>query len=357
MGYEIDFLSVGNSNGDAICARYGDQYTGYAIHITDGGYTDTGQRIINHIAEHYGNASYISDVVVSHQDGDHVTGLLSVVRHFDIGTLWMNRPWLYAAEIIDQFHGNYTAQGLTNAIRAAYPQLVELESIANAKGIPVREVFAYSQIGRFTVLAPTRKRYLTLIPQFDRTPTSYAKPVKGVLDKLFEAAKALVSFFETWGSEALEEYPAPTSASNECCVIQLGVFEEGRSVLLTADAGPVALAEAADVAATLGRLSPPTLVQVPHHGSRRNVTPSVLNRWLGPVLPEGAQGRGTAVCSVGEGKPQYPRKRVSNAFLRRGYPVVKTGGGGTWISHAYQMPARAGSGPIPAIPFVSYYEE
>lgn len=268
----------------------------------------------------------------------------------------MNRPWLYAAEILHAFHSNYTIEGLRKAIRDAYPLLVELEEAALAKGIPVYESFAGSWIGSFLVLAPTRERYLTLIPEFDRTPSSYAKPLKGAIGKLFEAAKNLASFFETWTTEALQENPSPTSASNESCVIQLGVFDQ-KTVLLTADAGPAALSEAADVAQAFGLLLPPAFVQVPHHGSRRNVTPSVLNRWLGRPVQEGSANKGVAFCSVGVNKSEYPRKRVSNAFLRRGYPVYKTENAGEWIRHAHDMPNRDGMRPISSVAFTSSYEE
>ncbi|MCC0055321.1 MAG: MBL fold metallo-hydrolase [Rhodobiaceae bacterium] len=354
MAYEIEFLPVGESNGDAICVRHGDAQTGYTIYVVDGGYAATGQTIIDHINEHYGAPGFIDHVVLSHADNDHVTGLISVVKHFDVGALWMNRPWRFAAEIVGAFHGNYTFDGLAKVIRDAYPLLAQLEDLAVSKGIPINDAFTYTQIGAFTVMAPTRERYLELIPQFDRTPTSYVRPEKGIFAKLGEAVKQLMQFFESWGEEALEENPAPTSPSNESCIVQLGSLD-GRTALLTADAGPDALGRAADAAEHLGRLSPPNFVQVPHHGSRRNVTPSVLNRWLGNVLPEGSASRGTAFCSVGNNKPEYPRRRVSNAFLRRGYPVSKTTGG--WIRQSHDMPSRDGSGALTAIAFASKYTE
>ena len=68
----------------------------------------------------------------------------------------------------------------------------------------------------------------------------------------------------------------------------------------------------------------PHMMQVPHHGSRRNVTPTVLNQWLGGFMPKD-QSCGTAICSVGEEK-ESPRGQVSNAFLRRGFPVYCTRG-------------------------------
>ncbi|AKR54238.1 hypothetical protein XM25_00135 [Devosia sp. H5989] len=354
MGFEIDFLTVGGSNGDAICIRHGSSMAGYTIYVVDGGYAPTGQAIVEHLNTYYGAPQRIDHVVLSHADNDHVAGLISVIEHFDVGTLWMNRPWRFASEIIGEFHGNYTVDGLERAIRDAYPLLVQLEEIANRKGIPISDAFTYTQIGAFTVMAPTRERYLELIPQFDRTPESYSTPVKGFLARLGEAVRSLAHFFETWGDEALEENPAPTSPSNESCIVQLADFD-GNTALLTADAGPDALRRAADAAEFVGRLSSPNFVQVPHHGSRRNVTPTVLNRWLGNVLPEGAGQRGTAFCSVGRNKAEYPRRRVSNAFLRRGYPVYTTGGG--WIHHNNNMPERAGSAPAEPMVFISSYTE
>lgn len=356
MGFEIEFLSVGNSNGDAICVRHGSPATGYMIYVVDGGYAATGQTIIDHVEQNYGYPRQIDHVVLSHADNDHVSGLLDVVRHFDVGTLWMNRPWRYSTEILDAFHGNYSADGLARAIRDAYPLLAELEEIAIAKRIPVREAFAYQQIGAFTVLAPTRARYLELIPQFDRTPTSYLRPEKGFWGRLIEAAKELNWFFETWTDEKLQERPAPTSPSNESCIVQIANFE-GRLALLTADAGPVALNEAAETARNLGLLHPPAFVQVPHHGSRRNVTPSTLNTWLGPPVEENSGIiRGTAFCSVGDNKPQYPRKRVSNAFVRRGYLVFKQQGPGAYIRNAYDID-RAGLNDLNPVTFTTIYEE
>jgi hypothetical protein len=95
---------------------------------------------------------------------------------------------------------------------------------------------------------------------------------------------------------------------------------DGKKVLLTADAGPDALFEAAQYAYNRGWLSPPDLVQIPHQGSRRNVTPDVLDAWLGEANG-GTLQRGSAYVMVGAKKDEHPRKKVKNAFMRRGYPV------------------------------------
>ena len=65
-------------------------------------------------------------------------------------------------------------------------------------------------------------------------------------------------------------------------------------------------------------------IQVPHHGSRRNVGPSVLDRLLGNKGTD--EKRGSAfLSSAEEGAPKHPAKKVTNAFRRRGLPRSRDG--------------------------------
>lgn len=330
MRYEIDFLPVGEGSGDAIVIRYGDDESGYSLHVVDGGRAATAETITKHINRFYKNP-VISHMVLSHADDDHATGLIEVMEKFEVRNLWMNRPWLYVDQIIEHFHGGFTRQGLIDDIREGHPYLVELEKLANKRGIPIHQVFQGDKIGAFTVLAPTRERYISLIPDFGKTPDRYtteaadAQPV-GLWRRASEAAKKW--FEEKWDVETLAKNTV-TSASNESCVVQYATLGT-KGVLLTADVGPLGLTEAADYGAELG-LSRPKFVQVPHHGSRHNVTPAVLDRWLGPRVAEGTKV-GVAYCSIGSNKTDYPRGQVTNAFMRRGFKIYTTRKG--FISHS-----------------------
>lgn len=344
MKYEVDFLPVGEGSGDAIVVRYGDDSSGYFLHVVDGGRTETADTINNHISLHYQNP-YINHMVLSHADDDHATGLVGVLKKFTVEHLWMNRPWLYAAEILHHFHGNFSLQGLIDNIKERHPYLVELERLAIQKGTVIHEVFQGAQIGAFTVLAPARNRYVNSIPDFGKTPDRYTTEAAGLRNfglfrSLVEAANKWLE--ENWDVETLAQN-AVTSASNESCVVQYAVLGDS-PVLLTADVGPIGLTEAADFGYQLG-LVMPKFVQVPHHGSRHNVTPAVLDRWLGPKQPAGVE-IGHAFCSVGANKLDYPRGQVKNAFMRRGFKVYCTranrithyGGGG---GHPNMVPAVA----------------
>ena len=97
-------------NGDAISMRYGSAINGYTVQVVDGGFTDSGENLVRLINERYGNPSRIEHVVLSHADNDHAIGLVKVLESFEVGNLWMNRPWLYSEYIVNSFHGSYTAQ-------------------------------------------------------------------------------------------------------------------------------------------------------------------------------------------------------------------------------------------------------
>jgi beta-lactamase superfamily II metal-dependent hydrolase len=223
------------------------------------------------------------------------------------------------------------------------------------RGIPVYEAFQGGRIGQFTVLAPSRARYLRLLPDFDKTPErkTTADSGGGLLGHLVETARAVARWVtESWNGETLSEHPEATSASNESSLVQMAVIDN-HQLVLTGDVGPEGLHEAAQYAEYLhGRLVP-RFLQMPHHGSRRNVTPSALDRWLGPIKARGSASIGTAFCSAARLDEDHPRKKVVNAFMRRGYEVHVTNG--RQIYHQYAM-SRTGSSLTPE-PFSTQVEE
>jgi len=356
LPYEIDFLCAGHSNGDAIIVRWGaTKDSPFYINIIDGGFADTGDQVIEHVERHYAKPANIANVVLSHADNDHATGLIKVLDHpqFNVSTLWMNRPWDYVDEVIDNFHGAYTREGLIKRMREMHPYLVEMEEIAERRGIAVRAPLQGAVIGPFTVLAPSRARYVKLIPDLDKTPTAYGSALKGGFGSMIAKAFSDVAekILERLDLETLDDNPPATSASNETSVV-LWALIDGKRILLTADVGPEGLAEAAQYAENTSLSIQPNIVQIPHHGSRRNVTPTVLNRWLGGYP---ASSRGHAVASIGKNADIYPRKKVANAFTRRGYKVYATRD--SWINFANGYDRRAGVVDADVIPFNSDVED
>jgi hypothetical protein len=347
--FEIDFLDIESpKSGDAIPLRFEINGVTY-IHVVDGGFQDCGEKIIKHINTHYGNPTYIDRVVVTHPDRDHTGGLRSVIEHFNVGELWMLRPWLYAEEMIHRFAKYTSAENLKKRLKEVYPNIAALEEIATDRGIPICEPFQGATIGPFTVLAPTKARYVDLTVESERTPESLEDSERSTLESFgqlvqgvaIKAAAIVASVRAAWGEEIFS--PEETSAENEMSVIQYA-YLCGKRLLLTGDAGRSALTEAADFAPYIGLQLPGIdRFQVPHHGSRRNVSTEVLDRWLGqPLASQPAAGHETFSAHISSAKEDeaHPRKAVVRAFYHRGAKVFATEGSD--LRTSMNAPSREG---------------
>jgi beta-lactamase superfamily II metal-dependent hydrolase len=346
--YEIDFLPVGSGerSGDAIAIRWkeGEEFK---VLVYDGGTQESGAAIVSHIQTFYGT-SRVDYLVSSHPDSDHASGLSVVLDELSVGEVWMHRPWEYSALIRDYFHdGRITDDSLAERLKAKMAAAYAVEEAAVAKSIPVHEPFQGCAIGPFTVLSPPSHWYVhELIPAFEKSPkvktaTSAADSAESLYKIIKEVGRAAADWVvELWSGESLRE-DVLTSAENLSSVVLHAVFD-GRGILITGDAGVETLHRAADYADTLGLNLPTTLgfVQVPHHGSRNNVSTSALDRVVGPKKPvdDGAYSK-TAFVSAGKDSTTHPRKIVVNAFMRRGAQVVATQG--QIKCHYRNMPARA----------------
>lgn len=360
VGYEIDFLPVGNGSrsGDAIAVRYGSPGS-YKVMVYDGGTKESGQALVDHIKAYYGTER-VDYVVNSHPDGDHASGLSVVLEQVEVGELWMHRPWEYSAEIRDYFKdGRITDNSLAERLKEKMGAAYALEQLATEKGIPIFEPFQGSKIGDFEVFSPEKDWYVhELIPQFAKSPEQKAESTMSftaAMNSIKEMARKAVEWVaEHWHIESLRE-DVKTSAENESSVILHGVID-GRGILFAGDAGVQALHAAADYAEWLGISIPSTLKfsQIPHHGSRNNVSTTALDRIWGTrkASDDGIQTI-SAFVSVAKESNTHPRKAVTNAFIRRGCRVIETRGDTKY--HWHNMPSR-GWYPASTIPFANEVE-
>lgn len=363
-GYEIDMLPVGSGDksGDAIAIRYGSSTGGYKVMVIDGGTLDSGDELVEHIKKYYGT-SRVDYMVCTHPDNDHSSGLRKVMEKMEVGELWIHRPWQYSRHVHEFVSdGRVTHKSLTENIRKSLSTAHTLEEMAKERGIPVYEPFQGCQIGMFEVLSPSQDFYKArLVEEYGDADAAEDRGLLGAIKSALDAGKEVIArvIGEAWGIETLRE-DGKTSPLNETSAV-LHANIDGRGILMTGDAGIRALTNAMDFAdATLVPLNELRFMQIPHHGSRRNVSPSLLNRLIGQPLPEGQQ-RSTslsACVSASKDSKTHPRKVVTNAFLRRGAHV--TGTQGKTIRHSHNMPNRDGWGPATPIPFhdvVESYEE
>jgi beta-lactamase superfamily II metal-dependent hydrolase len=339
MNCEIEFLAVGSGSkpGDAIIVRYGDE-TAYQLMLIDGGTAETGDKIVAHLKEYFGSNVALEHVLLTHSDADHASGLRTVLKEIPVMNLWLHVPWLLSAEAIHLFKDKrWTSDGLSATIKKEYDIVSEIFDLATAHGCKMFYPFQGYDIGPFRILSPSKPTYLYLLPQFEKTPDPDQAAIEAasmwlgkasLMQKLIELAKAKVESWtkETWDKELLKD-GGVTSASNESSVVLYGAFDNNGRVLLTADAGVQALRWAAGYAVSAGMpLQHFSFVQIPHHGSRRNVGPAVLNQLLGPIQPEGSNSRFASFVSAPADDDTHPRKIVLNAFKRRGGRIIATQG-------------------------------
>lgn len=377
MAYEIDYIGVkadkATKDADAICLRWktGIALNGmpiYKVGVIDGGFEAHGNAMIAHMNQYYFDDAEgvkskekktIDFVVVTHPDQDHAIGLKQVLKAFDVKKIYMNRPWLYVDELFDKVNdGRITKQSLRKRLRNNYETIADIENIAEENKIPIYEAFEGTYVeNEILILSPEKQFYLDLLVESEKTPLQEQAAFNqdGLFGRIANAVKAyIVNKFEDWDIETLRENEE-TSAENETSVVLRGLVE-GDGFLLTGDAGIRALNKAIDYMEQIGEdvISEISFYQIPHHGGRHNVSPSLLDRMVGQRVKKGATRNKTAYASVAEGS-DHPLKMVTNAYIRRGVSTYETNGN-TICHHCGQMPKR-GWTQLKMIEFADYVEE
>lgn len=360
MGYEVDFIGVGQESqcGDAIAIRYGNLHGDrdeQTVVVIDGGFKDDGQRIVDHIITHYGTDT-VDLVISTHPDQDHINGLVTVISELIVNELWMHLPWEHNQGLADKFHdGRITDNSISEKLKETLNKAHELYELATSKGIPVNEPFtglAHSR-GNLKVLGPSQEYYESLIPQFDGIPAIKAADSM-FTEALYKALGAAKRFFASWGEDKITDDVNTSAKNNSSTITQLII--DGRRLVFTGDAGIQALEHAADQLDGCVDPAQISFFQIPHHGSRRNVGPSVLDRIIGkPVTHGESRGITAIVSSAKQSEPKHPRKSVLNAFTHRGAYVLATRG--TGVCHFNNAPNRAGWSSLNPEPYHYDYEE
>lgn len=332
MGYEINFIGISEEtkDADAIALRWEDQGKTTTIGVYDGGNQKYGEALGSFLDDYFLTPSKdsIDFVVCSHSDMDHSSGLKHILENYNVKKLYMNRPWLYIDELFPYIDdGRITKESLEKRLRESYSYISDLEEIANNKNIEICEAFEGTGISdEMIILSPSKDFYIKLLIESQKTPL--VEDSLKSYEKLFSKVKRYIrNLIESWTSEELRE-DVTTSAENEMSIVCLGGDYDGHNYfLLTGDAGIRALSNAIKWTEYKGFSLKDNIsfIQIPHHGGRHNVSPSLLNKLIGKIIPEGNKPTKTAVSSVGKNS-DHPLQMVVNAFVRRGVKVFRTKG-------------------------------
>lgn len=309
---EIDFIPVGDqaNTGDAILCHFTDPGTGFnRVVLIDGGFKDTSASIVAHIQQYY-DTDRIDLMVCTHPDDDHINGLFGVFEELEVGQLLIHQPSTYG----------FTSDDVkANKIN-------DLIDLAQTHGTDVvTDAFAGERFfsGALMVAGPTEGYYKELLSGHADS-RSLANKVGSAFQTAARVMKRALSTRTTDPGEGeLTDHGGTTARNNTSFVLDLQV--DGYRALFTGDAGAPALTYAADHLEAVGRAaSSPDFFDIPHHGSRHNLTSDIMNRLVGPIV--GDTRARSAFVSVGKEADDFPRAEVANAFTRRGYTVCATRG-------------------------------
>lgn len=288
MQYEIDFIGVDtvSNNADAIAMRWKENFaTPYIVGIYDGGYKDHGEALCEHIWQYYKTDS-VNFVVCSHPDADHASGLEVVLNNLHVKCLYMNIPWGFINDIWNKVNdGRITKNSLENRLKEKYPYITTLEELAVEKGIPISSCFQGMWLAnKWAVLSPSKEFYLHQLVNSSKTPLAESEGfLEGCL-KLMADERLRYIIIDQWSEDSLLMNPE-TTPENEMSCILYGMLEPDK-MLLTGDAGVQALSSAYEYALIKGiDLSQEiSFYQIPHHGSRHNLSTDVMDKIVGPII-------------------------------------------------------------------------
>ncbi len=308
--YEIAFHSVGEGGpgGDAITIIY--EINGQKVlDIVDCGTIEAGERIVERMQEDHPGLG-VRNIVCTHGDQNHLSGLPTIIEELGAQNVYVNFPW------------HYTDEATSRRLKSNFKTLAEFEkTISNLNVLPAIQG---TEVGLFTIMTPSEDRYRELAPVMDEKPSVIGTAIS-------RAAEAVVDLVpDRWDTESLEDaITNPTSNSNESSVVMFAEFGEFR-VLLTGDTGIQGLSETADYFEASGIALPiqttidnPLIIQIPHHGSRHNISSETLDRLIGERQADiNHQRTQYALASVGKHSDTHPRKKTTNAFNRRSCKVL-----------------------------------
>lgn len=304
-GIEIDMLSLGDADCILVTQWYGSEAQRVLI---DGGNKGSTQTIIAFLIN--SSIRRIDSVICTHPHDDHVGGLVPLLQGgaIQFGEVWMHWPKGHidmskVERALSQTQGLVRSQTIRESLQTVDHLFMECQQ----RGIPVYEPFAGQRIGMLTVVGPTQHYYEECVTQFSDSNLIRASEAVVSCTPIQAAAETLLESMPNGPSTILDPNPQTTPENNSGVILCLE--HEASLHLFTGDVG----AQGLSVAANTFHLENCYWMQIPHHGSRRNITEALIQHFR----PR------TAFVSA-EGNAKHPRRAVVNAFRRHGTRVYST---------------------------------
>ncbi|MDX8552010.1 MBL fold metallo-hydrolase [Tenacibaculum sp. 1B UA] len=312
MDFSIDMLSLGNADCNIIWTK--EENADY-VTIIDGGNPKDAKTIIEHY-ETYIMPNISSDspilIINTHPHSDHIGGLIDLVHYFKnkIARFYYNDPTDYIEEakrneirtLNESYrYSNKRVQKLFESLK----QSDDLSNVLDQYGISKLSAFSDSELDHslFEFVGPSKAFYLEQLGYFtniDNLKTSGSN---------IQPESEINEVQEGLNSCNIVDEKNDASAENLTSVLTKFVDSSKRKYLFTADAGIDSFESAESNGYDIRDLH---ICQLPHHGSRRNVS----TNWIGNFNPN-------QFWVSANGSKKHPRKAVISC-IKKNLPNCKT---------------------------------
>lgn len=268
--YQIDILDV--KDADAILIRCYNGSTPYVILIDSGNINDS-EIVKNELKSSY-NSQVIDLAICTHPDKDHFGGFFNLLddEEITIKEFWLIDPANYLDE--DDIKYYKTKESATKAVRQIFnrPNDSSVNLINKLQSMPINTYCVKAGDSHadipISVLAPNKEYYTEIVKQMvsDYGVNSYDESDTSVYDE-----NALPN--ETKAKSVID-VDDDSSTYNASSIVLLFEPEKGKKILFTGDANCASLSKMIEVYGE--QVKNITLLKVPHHGSKHNLTTEII---------------------------------------------------------------------------------
>ena len=310
--YEIDFLNV--NDADAILIRCYNGETPYII-LIDAGNLSSSETIKSKLKTVYKNM-VINLAICTHPDKDHIGGFFGLL---DDDEITINEFWLIdPAEYLDNEDIKYYGEeNAAKAVRKIYNKpnddTQNLIEILDAKEIEFHSVAAGWQdpLIPIKVLAPSEDYYREIVKDMVKDygvkPYDESDTEKYDEDALPDEADIKSTVLD------MDDDPSSFNASS---IVLLFTPGDGKKFLFAGDANCASLYKMTEDYKL--EVENVTILKVPHHGSKHNMTTEIIDR-LSPKI--------SIISAIGSKK--HPNNTLVSWLSKKGdvYSTHKSSGG------------------------------
>lgn len=319
----VEMINVGK--GDAILVELRDHQNNGVTFVVDGGCAEQARNVISFLQTHH--ASNRKVFVSTHSDNDHIGAMSEVIRAVGGTDLILNDPRDFDPQgtVLTRARTELSADE-RDLLTSAFERIDEVKSAATAVGARHQALFASANpiltwgSWNVYVVGPTTTHFNEIWYTAGELPNVYVS----------DDANAVANLERT-GNSIIDDGVDTSGMNNQS--IMLLIEGPGQKILLTGDAGMRAIREASNIK----DIRSLTLLDVPHHGSRRNVDSEIIDH-LKPAV--------AFISSPGNDK--HPRKAVVRKLQKTGTRVYSTCKTGTTSIYHHQNIPRTGYSSISA---------